>query len=86
MPIVNKDRSFRKQKIGFVVSDKNDKTIVVKIGRTTKHPLYGKVIRKYSKFKVHDPENKAKVDDKVRIIECRPLSKEKRWRLVEIIK
>ena len=71
--------------MGTVVSDKMKKTIVVKTERTTKHPLYKKTIKKYKKFKAHDENNSAKIGDKVKIIESRPLSKEKRWRLVEII-
>lgn len=82
----NNERGTRRQRVGVVVSDKMDKTIVVRVERTTTHPLYKKVITKFSKVKVHDPENKAKMDDKVRIMETRPLSKDKRWRLVEIIK
>lgn len=75
----------RKERIGIVVSDKMTKTIVVQIRRKTRHPEYGKVIEKAAKFKVHDEKNEAKVGDKVRISETRPLSKEKRWRLVEIM-
>lgn len=86
MPKVEKQRGARKRKTGIVVSDKMNKTIVVRVERTTKHPLYGKIMKRYSKFKVDDPENKAKVDDKVKIVETRPLSKDKRWRLVEILK
>lgn len=86
MPRVNQDRGARKQRIGVVVSDKSDKTIIVKVKRVSKHPVYGKVIKQYSKFKAHDPENKAKLNDQVKIVETRPLSKEKRWRLAEIIK
>ena len=86
MPRVKQDRGARKQRTGVVVSDKSDKTISVRIKRISKHPVYGKVIKQYSKFKVHDPENKAKLNDQVKIVETRPLSKEKRWRLVEIIK
>ena len=71
--------------MGTVVSDKMKKTIVVKTERTTTHPLYKKTIKKYKKFKAHDENNSAKIGDKVKIIESRPLSKEKRWRLVEII-
>ncbi len=77
--------NFRKERTGIVLSNKMTKTIVVQIKRKTRHPLYGKVIGKAAKFKVHDEKNEAKVGDKVRIIETRPLSKEKRWRLVEIL-
>ena len=75
----------RKIRVGTVVSDKMKKTIVVKTERMTKHPLYKKIIKRYAKLKAHDENNSAKSGDKVRIIESRPLSKEKRWRLVEII-
>ena len=75
----------RKIRVGTVVSDKMKKTIVVKTERTTTHPLYKKTVKKYKKFKAHDENNSAKIGDKVKIIESRPLSKEKRWRLVEII-
>ena len=77
--------NFRKEKVGVVVSDKMQKTIVVRIERKALHPLYGKVISKANKFKVHDEKNEAKVGDRVRIVETRPLSKDKRWRLVEIL-
>ena len=83
---MNKKRGKRKELIGTVVSDKMQKTIVVKVERLVKHPLYKKTIKKFKKFKVHDEENKAKVGDKVRIVETRPLSKHKRWRLVEVLK
>ena len=75
----------KKIRVGTVVSDKMKKTIVVKTERTTTHPLYKKTIKRYKKFKAHDENNSAKIGDKVKIIESRPLSKEKRWRLVEII-
>ena len=75
----------RKIRVGTVVSDKMKKTIVVKTERMTRHPLYKKIIKRYAKLKAHDENNSAKIGDKVRIIESRPLSKEKRWRLVEII-
>jgi len=78
-------KSNRREKVGIVVSDKMEKTISVQVERTTRHPLYGKVIRKYTTFKVHDEENKARTGNKVRISETRPLSKTKRWRLVEIM-
>ncbi len=70
---------------GRVVSDKMDKTIVVVVERLTQHPLYKKTIKKIAKFKAHDEENKYKIGDKVSIIESRPLSKDKRWRVVEIV-
>ena len=78
--------SRKKELVGIVVSDKMDKTIVVKVVRLTRHPFYGKTLTKSKKFKVHDGENKAKIGSKVRIIETRPLSKQKRWRLAEILK
>ncbi len=79
------ERSNRKVRIGRVVSDKMDKTAVVSVDRTTRHPLYGKTIRLSKKYKVHDPENICSSGDKVKIMETRPLSKDKRWRLVEVI-
>jgi len=74
-----------KERIGVVVSDKMNKTRVVQVERLVAHPVYKKIIRRLSKFKAHDEENKSKVGDKVRIRETRPLSKEKRWRIVEIL-
>jgi len=71
---------------GLVVSDKMDKTIVVRLERTTRHPLYGKVLRRGTKVKVHDEDNDARVGDVVSITECRPLSKEKAWRMVSIVR
>lgn len=70
---------------GKVISDKMDKTIVVAVERLTRHPLYKKTIKKIAKFKAHDEENKCKAGDKVSIIESRPLSKDKRWRVLEIV-
>ena len=81
-----KERGQRKIRLGIVVSDKMDKTRVVAVERLVKHPLYKRVIRKTTKFKVDDRKNEARVGDKVRIMESRPLSKEKRWRLIEIVK
>lgn len=78
-------RGYRKTRIGVVVSDKMDKTIVVAIKTKIKHPLYGKTVNKTTKLKAHDEENKCKVGDTVKVMETRPLSKEKRWRLVEIV-
>ena len=78
-------RGMRKTRIGVVVSDKMDKTIVVAIRTRVKHPLYGKIMNRTNKIKVHDEENQCGVGDTVRIMETRPLSKEKHWRLVEII-
>jgi small subunit ribosomal protein S17 len=74
-----------KVRSGRVVSDKMDKTRVVLIERTTKHPLYGKIIRRSKKYKFHDENNESRVGDIVKIMETRPLSKDKRWRLVEIV-
>ena len=79
------DRGIRKSRVGIVVSDKMDKTIVVQIVRKAKHPLYGKTVKITKKYKAHDEENVAKVGDKVMITETRPLSKDKRWRLVEVV-
>ena len=78
-------RRARKTRIGMVVSDKMEKTVVVSIERRVQHPVYGKMIRRTKKLKAHDEENSAKTGDTVRIMETRPLSKDKRWRLVEII-
>lgn len=80
------DRGQRKSQVGIVTSDKMAKTVVVKIETVTRHPLYKKTIRKNKALKAHDEENAAKVGDQVRIIETRPLSREKRWRVVEILK
>lgn len=79
------DRNMRKTNVGRVVSDKMDKTIVVAIEDSVRHPLYKKIIKRTIKFKVHDENNECGIGDKVRIMETRPLSKDKRWRLVEII-
>ena len=79
------ERNMRKTAIGRVVSDKMDKTVVVAIADSVKHPLYGKVMKRTVKHKVHDENNECGVGDRVRIMETRPLSKDKRWRLVEII-
>jgi small subunit ribosomal protein S17 len=78
-------RGYRKTRTGVVVSDKMDKTIVVAIKTKVRHPLYGKMVNRTRKFKAHDEENTCGVGDTVRIAETRPLSKDKRWRLVEII-
>lgn len=75
----------RDEVLGAVVSDKMDKTITVKVFRKEKHPKYGKYIKKFSTFKAHDEKNAAKEGDKVRIVESKPLSKSKRWRLIEVI-
>ena len=78
-------RGMRKTRTGVVVSDKMDKTIVVEIRTRVKHPLYGKIMNRTKKFKVHDEKNECGIGDTVRIMETRPLSKDKRWRLVEIV-
>jgi small subunit ribosomal protein S17 len=79
------DRKIRKTKTGIVSSDKMEKTITVAVERKVKHPIYGKFVKKTTKFHAHDEKNEAKPGDVVRIMETRPLSKTKRWRLVEII-
>ena len=79
------ERNLRKTRVGKVVSDKMDKTIVVAIVDNVKHPLYNKIIKRTYKLKAHDEENTCKIGDRVRVMETRPLSKDKRWRLVEIV-
>ena len=79
------ERNFRKERIGVVVSNKMEKSIVVAVKRKVKHPIYGKFINKTKKLMAHDEENSCNIGDKVRISETRPLSKNKAWRLVEII-
>ena len=79
------ERALRKVRVGKVVSDKMDKTIVVAIEYSKKHPLYKKVLKKTYKLKAHDENNECNIGDKVRVMETRPISKEKRWRLVEIV-
>jgi small subunit ribosomal protein S17 len=81
----NVDRSARRVKQGRVSSNKMDKTIVVVTETRVPHPVYGKIIRKSVKFKAHDEKNEAQIGDMVRIMECRPMSRDKRWRLVEIV-
>ncbi|MBE5908347.1 MAG: 30S ribosomal protein S17 [Lachnospiraceae bacterium] len=78
------ERNLRKTRVGVVVSDKMDKTIVVAVKDNVKHPIYNKIIKRTYKLKAHDEENSAKVGDTVKVMETRPLSKDKRWRLVEI--
>ena len=78
-------RAFRKTRVGQVVSDKMDKTIVVAIETNVQHKLYNKIIKRTYKLKAHDEKNEAGIGDTVKVMECRPLSKDKRWRLVEII-
>ena len=79
------ERALRKTRVGTVVSDKMDKTVVVAIRDSVKRPLYKKIIKRTVRFKVHDENNECRVGDKVMIMETRPLSKDKNWRLVEII-
>lgn len=78
-------RGIRKTRVGMVVSDKMDKTVVVEIRTRVRHPLYGKIMNRTIKIKAHDEKNECGIGDTVRIMETRPLSKDKRWRLVEII-
>ena len=78
-------RAFRKTRVGQVVSDKMDKTIVVAIEDSVQHKLYHKIIKRTYKLKAHDEKNECGIGDTVKVMECRPLSKDKRWRLVEII-
>ena len=78
-------RNLRKTRVGKVVSDKMDKTIVVAIADNVKHPVYNKIVKRTTKIHVHDEKNECRVGDKVEVMETRPLSKTKRWRLVEII-
>lgn len=79
------ERNMRKTQVGKVVSDKMDKTIVVAVEDSVKHPLYNKIVKRTVKLKAHDEKNECGVGDRVRVMETRPLSKDKRWRLVEII-
>ena len=79
------ERNLRKVRIGKVVSDKMDKTIVVAVVDNVKHPLYSKIVKRTYKLKAHDENNECKISDRVKVMETRPLSKDKRWRLVEII-
>ena len=82
---MSEQRGLRKTRVGVVVSDKMDKTIVVEIRTRVKHPLYGKIMNRTEKFKAHDENNECGIGDTIRIMETRPLSKDKRWRLVEIV-
>ena len=79
------ERNLRKTRVGVVTSDKMDKTVVVTIKDRVKHPLYNKIVDKSVKYKAHDENNECGVGDKVQIMECRPMSKDKNWRVVEII-
>jgi small subunit ribosomal protein S17 len=82
---MSKEKGTRKQRVGIVVSDKMDKTAVAQVERITTHPLYKKRIKKYVRVKFHDEKNESKVGDKVRIQATRPLSKDKRWRLLKVL-
>lgn len=79
------ERNLRKERVGVVVSNKMDKSIVILVERKVKHPMYGKFVKKSTKFMAHDEKNECNVGDTVRIMETRPLSKNKCWRLVEIV-
>ena len=79
------ERNLRKVRIGKVVSNKMDKTIVVAVENHVKHPLYGKIVKRTYKLKAHDEQNECQIGDKVKVVETRPLSKDKRWRLVEVV-
>ncbi len=79
------DRNLRKTRVGRVVSDKMDKTIVVAVVDNVKHPLYNKIMKRTYKLKAHDENNECHIGDRVKVMETRPLSKDKRWRLVEIV-
>ena len=82
---MSEQRGIRKERVGVVVSDKMDKTIVVEISTRVKHPLYGKIMNRTTRFKAHDENNECGIGDTVRVMETRPLSKDKNWRLVEIV-
>ncbi len=79
------ERNLRKTKLGVVSSNKMDKTVTVTVERKVKHPLYGKFVKKSTRFHAHDEKNECSIGDVVKIMECRPLSKTKRWRLVEVV-
>ena len=79
------ERNLRKTRVGKVVSDKMDKTIVVAVETNVKHPLYKKIMKRTTKFKAHDEKNECGIGDKVKIMETRPISKDKRWRLIDVI-
>ena len=82
---MSEERSLRKSRVGYVVSDKMDKTVVISIKDNVKHPIYGKIVKRTLKVHAHDENNECGVGDKVSIMETRPLSKTKRWRVVSII-
>jgi small subunit ribosomal protein S17 len=79
------DRNYRKERVGVVVSDKMDKSVVVKVERQLMHPIYGRTVKKMKRYVAHDESNDCKVGDMVKIVETRPLSKTKRWRIGEVI-
>jgi len=79
------ERNLRKTRVGKVISDKMDKTIVVAVENNVKHPLYGKIVKRTYKLKAHDEKNECRIGDRVKVMETRPLSKDKRWRLVSIV-
>ena len=79
------ERNLRKTRVGLVTSDKMDKTIVVSVTDNVKHPLYNKILKRTYKIKSHDQNNECRIGDRVKVMETRPLSKDKRWRLVEIV-
>ena len=79
------ERNLRKPRVGLVTSDKMDKTIVVSVTDNVKHPLYNKIVKRTYKLKAHDENNECRIGDRVKVMETRPLSKDKRWRLVEIV-
>ena len=79
------ERNLRKTRVGLVTSDKMDKTIVVSVTENVKHPLYNKIVKRTYKLKAHDENNECRIGDRVKVMETRPLSKDKRWRLVEIM-
>ena len=79
------ERNLRKTRVGLVTSDKMDKTIVVSVTDNVKHPLYNKIVKRTYKLKAHDENNECNIGDKVKVMETRPLSKDKRWRLVEVM-
>lgn len=85
-PSGTETRTFRREREGVVVSDKMSKTAVVEVFRVSPHPVYSKVVKKKIRYKAHNEDNKAKTGDRVRIVETRPMSKEKRWKIIEVIK
>lgn len=82
---MSEDRGLRKTRVGVVVSDKMDKTVVISVNRRVQHPLYGKIMKRTTKFKAHDEQNACGIGDTVKVMETRPISKDKCWRVVEII-